>query len=213
MRRLVAVVLVVGLWLAGLYAFADRVIHSTPAAEPEEAADAIVVLTGASDMRIKEGMRLLERRKGARMLISGVNREVKREELLPVTEGSKKLYECCVDLGYEAQTTLGNAYEVAEWAKAKGFDDLIVVTSDYHMPRSLLEIKAALPGVKLHAYPVATPTLDARAWWKSWRSSRVLFIEYSKYLAILARDIVSNFTGSGKNNETGAEASAEGSAS
>jgi uncharacterized SAM-binding protein YcdF (DUF218 family) len=214
MRRLVAVVLVVGLWLAGLYAFADRVIHSTPADEPDEAADAIVVLTGASDMRIKEGMRLLERRKGARMLISGVNREVKREELLPVTEGSKKLYECCVDLGYEAQTTLGNAYEVAEWAKAKGFDDLIVVTSDYHMPRSLLEIKAALPGVKLHAYPVATPTLDAREWWKSWRSSRVLIVEYSKYLAILARDIFSSLTSSGKKDETAAgEAAAEGSAS
>lgn len=214
MRRLLAVVLVVGLWLAGLYAFADRVIHSTPADEPDEAADAIVVLTGASDMRIKEGMRLLERRKGARMLISGVNREVKREELLPVTEGSKKLYECCVDLGYEAQTTLGNAYEVAEWAKAKGFDDLIVVTSDYHMPRSLLEIKAALPGVKLHPYPVATPTLDARAWWKSWRSSRVLIVEYSKYLAILARDIFSSLTGSGKKDETAAgEAAAEGSAS
>lgn len=214
MRRLVAVVLVVGLWLAGLYAFADRVIHSTPADEPDDAADAIVVLTGASDMRIKEGMRLLERRKGARMLISGVNREVKREELLPVTEGSKKLYECCVDLGYEAQTTLGNAYEVAEWAKAKGFDDLIVVTSDYHMPRSLLEIKAALPGVKLHAYPVATPTLDAREWWKSWRSSRVLIVEYSKYLAILARDIFSSLTGSGKKDETAAgEAAAEGSAS
>ncbi|MDC7683133.1 YdcF family protein [Asticcacaulis sp. BYS171W] len=217
MRRLVAVLLIVVLWAAGLLAFADRVIDSTPASEPDQAADAIVVLTGASDMRIKEGMRLLERRKGTRMLISGVNREVTRDELLTVTEGNKRLYECCVDLGYEAQTTLGNAHEVAEWAKAKGFKDLIVVTSDYHMPRSLLEIKATLPGATLHPYPVATPSLDARAWWKSGSGSRTLVIEYSKYLAILGRDMLLSVKGlfsKDKPETDGApDASAEGSAS
>lgn len=191
MRRLVALALVVLLWVAGLLAFADRVIDSTPAEEPAEAYDAIIVLTGASDMRIKEGMRLLERRKGTRLFISGVNKDVKRDELLPVTEGSKRLYECCVDLGYEAEDTVGNAQEVAAWVKGKDFNRLIIVTSDYHMPRSLLELKSSLPEAELQPYPVATPGLDARAWWKSTRGSRTLVIEYSKYLAILARDMVS----------------------
>jgi len=190
MRVVIALLLAGLLWAAGLLAFAGRVIDSTPATEPEDAAQAIVVLTGASDMRIKEGMRLLERRKGARLLISGVNREVKRPELLPVTEGSKQLYECCVDLGFEAENTIGNAQEIAAWARAKGFDDLIVVTSDYHMPRSLLEIKAALPEGRFHPYPVASPSLDARAWWKSSPASRTLIIEYCKYLAILGRDML-----------------------
>lgn len=189
MRVLIAVVLAALLWGAGLLAFAGRVSRSTPATEPEQPAEAIVVLTGASDMRIKEGMRLLERRKGSRLLISGVNREVRRPELLPVTEGSKNLYECCVDLGFEAENTIGNAQEIAAWARARGFDDLIVVTSDYHMPRSLLEIEAALPEARLHPYPVATPGLDARAWWKSTGSSRTLVLEYCKYLAILGRSL------------------------
>jgi len=190
MRTLIALFVVLLLWLAGLFVFADRVIESTPAIEPAEAADAIVVLTGASDLRLKEGMQLLERRKGARMFISGVNREVKREELLPVTEGSKRLFDCCVDLGYQAENTVGNAKEIADWARGHDFYTLIVVTSDYHMPRSLLELKADMPGTTLIPYPVATPEVDARDWWKSRKGQKIIVLEYCKYLTILGRDAI-----------------------
>ena len=91
MRSLIAIGVIVVLWALGLVLFADRVVDSTPAVEPEQPADAVVVLTGASDARLREGMRLLELRKGNRMLISGVNPEVKRGELLKLTEGSKRL--------------------------------------------------------------------------------------------------------------------------
>lgn len=190
MRSLIAFLVVVLLWAAGLLVFADRVIESTPATEPEEAADAIVVLTGASDMRLKEGMRLLERRKGERLFISGVNRDVKRPELMDVTEGSKRLYECCVDLGYQAENTVQNAREIAEWARGHDFDTLVVVTSDYHMPRSLLELKADMPDAHFVAYPVPTAELNARDWWKSPKGARLVVLEYCKYLAILGRDAV-----------------------
>ncbi len=190
MRSLIAIGVIVVLWALGLILFADRVVDSTPAVEPEQSADAIVVLTGASDARLREGMRLLELRKGNRMLISGVNPEVRRSELLKLTEGSKRLYDCCVDLGFQAENTVGNAREIADWARAKDYYNLIVVTSDYHMPRALLEIKADLPEAKLVAYPVATPDLDARGWWKSPKGAKLILIEYDKYLAILARDMI-----------------------
>lgn len=190
MRTLIALVVVFLLWGAGLLVFADRVIDSTPAIEPDVPADAIVVLTGASDLRLREGMRLLERRKGARLFISGVNPEVKRSELRNVTEGSKRLYDCCVDLGFEAENTVGNAREIADWARGHEFYTLIVVTSDYHMPRSLLELKADMPDAHFVPYPVATPDLDARGWWKSPKGSRIVVLEYCKYLAILGRDAV-----------------------
>lgn len=190
MRSLIALGVVVLLWLAGLLVFADRVIDSTPAIEPDDPADAIVVLTGASDLRLKEGMRLLERRKGQRLFISGVNREVTRPQLQNVTEGSRRLYECCVDLGYEAENTVGNAREIADWARGHDFYDLIVVTSDYHMPRALLELKADMPDAHFIPYPVATPELDARDWWKSRKGQRLIVLEYSKYLAILGRDAI-----------------------
>ena len=190
MRSLIAIGVIVLLWALGLILFANRVVESTPAMEPEQPADAVVVLTGASDARLREGMRLLELRKGNRMLISGVNPEVKRSELLKLTEGSKRLYDCCVDLGFQAENTVGNAREIADWARAHDFYNLIVVTSDYHMPRALLEIKADLPEAKLVPYPVATPDLDARGWWKSPKGAKIILIEYDKYLAILGRDII-----------------------
>jgi uncharacterized SAM-binding protein YcdF (DUF218 family) len=190
MRPLIAIGVVVLVWLVGLFAFAGRVIDSTPAIDPEQPADAIVVLTGASDARLKEGMRLLERRKGQRLFISGVNREVKRAELLNVTEGSRRLYECCVDLGYEAENTVGNAREIADWARGHDFYKLIVVTSDYHMPRSLLELKADMPDAEFVAFPVQSPDLDTRKWWKSPKGTRLLVLEYTKYLAILGRDFI-----------------------
>ncbi len=190
MRSLIAIGVIVLLWALGLILFANRVVDSTPAVEPDQPADAVVVLTGASDARLREGMRLLELRKGNRMLISGVNPEVKRSELLKLTEGSKRLYDCCVDLGFQAENTVGNAREIADWARAHDFYNLIVVTSDYHMPRALLEIKADLPEAKLVQYPVATPDLDARGWWKSPKGAKIILIEYDKYLAILGRDII-----------------------
>ena len=190
MRSLIAIGVIVLLWALGLILFANRVVESTPAIEPEQPADAVVVLTGASDARLREGMRLLELRKGNRMLISGVNPEVKRSELLKLTEGSKRLYDCCVDLGFQAENTVGNAREIADWARAHDFYNLIVVTSDYHMPRALLEIKADLPEAKLVPYPVSTPDLDARGWWKSPKGAKIILIEYDKYLAILGRDII-----------------------
>ena len=190
MRSLIAIGVIVLLWALGLILFANRVVESTPAIEPDQPADAVVVLTGASDARLREGMRLLELRKGNRMLISGVNPEVKRSELLKLTEGSKRLYDCCVDLGFQAENTVGNAREIADWARAHDFYNLIVVTSDYHMPRALLEIKADLPEAKLVPYPVATPDLDARGWWKSPKGAKIILIEYDKYLAILGRDII-----------------------
>jgi uncharacterized SAM-binding protein YcdF (DUF218 family) len=188
LRRMSAVLIALLLWVAGLLVFIDRVVDSTPAIEPDTPHDAIVVLTGASDQRLKEGMRLLERRKGDRLLISGVDRKVRRSELLDVTDGSKRLYDCCVDLGFDALNTVGNAKEISIWARAKGYRKIIVVTSDYHMPRALLEIKGEFKDATLTPYAVATPDLDARKWWKSPKAIRVLVIEYSKFLAILARD-------------------------
>jgi len=135
---------------------------------------------------------------------------VKRSELRNVTEGSKRLYDCCVDLGFEAENTVGNAREIADWAHGHEFFTLIVVTSDYHMPRSLLELKADMPDAHLLPYPVATPDLDARGWWKSPKGTRILVVEYCKYLAILTRDSILGIS-HGLGDKSGAKPPAPGS--
>ncbi len=189
MKFLTFIAIIVVIWLVGLFAFADRVRGYTPAAEPARA-DAIVALTGPSAERVNAAIRLLEQDKGQRVLISGVNREVRRQELRALTPGSNRLFNCCVDLGFEAEDTIGNAQEIAAWAEAKNYDSLIVVTSDYHMPRALTEIRAAAPGVELTPYAVETPSLDNTGWWRAAVTARRMTLEYMKYLAALGRALV-----------------------
>ena len=194
MKFLALVGIVALIWLVGLFAFADRVRGFTPAPEPARA-DGIVALTGPSAERVNAAIRLLEQDKGERVLISGVNREVRRQELRELTPGSNRLFNCCVDLGFEAETTNGNAQEIAAWARAKGYDSLIVVTSDYHMPRSLLELRSAAPGLELTPYAVSTPSLDNSRWWRAAETARRMTLEYVKYLAVLGRETLHKVTG------------------
>lgn len=189
----VAVFIVLALiWTAGLFAFAERVQRSTPPPDPDPA-DAVVVLTGAnSNERIIAGVTLLENGFGQRVLISGVNRQVSRDDLLAVSKAVRRVYDCCVDLGFTAVDTVGNARETAEWAQRMNFRSLIIVTADYHMPRAMLELRAVMraPQFRLQSYPVATPALKTRGWWRKPGTLRLLVVEYCKYLAILGREVV-----------------------
>ena len=192
MRTLAALAVLMLIWAAGLFAFADRVQRSTPQPEPVRA-DGIVALTGgATNERIAAAVQLLAEHKGRRVLVSGVNREVSREQLRTASGTVRRLYDCCVDLGFTAADTVGNARETAEWAKAMRFRSLIVVTADYHMPRAMLELRAVLrpPAVTLQAYAVPTKSLRTRHWWRSPAAARLMVVEYSKYLAILGREAV-----------------------
>ena len=193
MKFLTFIAILALIWLIGLFVFADRVRGYAPSQEPARA-EAIVALTGPSPERINAAIRLLEQDKGERLLISGVNREVRRQELRALTPGSSRLFNCCVDLGFEALDTIGNAQEIAAWADAKNYDSLIVVTSDYHMPRALTEIRAAAPGVELTPYAVETPSLDDSRWWRAAVTARRMTLEYVKYLAALGRAALNRFS-------------------
>jgi uncharacterized SAM-binding protein YcdF (DUF218 family) len=192
-RTLAALLVLALIWTAGLFAFAARVQQST-AQQPEPApADGVVTLTGAnSNERITAAVQLLAEHRGHRVLVSGVNRDVTREQLQKATGAVRRLYDCCVDLGFTAADTVGNARETAEWARTMRYRSLTVVTSDYHMPRAMLELRAVLrpPDFALQTYSTPTAALQARAWWRSPGAARLLAVEYCKYLAILSREAV-----------------------
>jgi uncharacterized SAM-binding protein YcdF (DUF218 family) len=188
MKLLAALLVLAMLWAVGLVAFTARVVHSTPAPDPGRA-QGIVALTGPSPGRMAAAVSLLQDGHAERLLISGVNRMSTRDDVRRAARAvAGAVYDCCVDLGFEAVDTIGNARETAEWAKARDYDQLIVVTADYHMPRALLELKGALPKARLIAYPVATAEVNARAWWRNPREARRIVIEYSKFLVIMARE-------------------------
>jgi uncharacterized SAM-binding protein YcdF (DUF218 family) len=189
-KAIAALLVAVMLWGVGLLAFASRVAHATPAADPGRA-QGIVALTGGSNRRLQAAMTLLQGGHGRRLLISGVNRRTTREQIRQVARAvAGPTYDCCVDLGFEAIDTVGNAREASEWARARGYDRLILVTADYHMPRALLELHGAMPRVMLTPYPVATEDVDARRWWKTPGGLRLMLMEYDKYLVILVREAV-----------------------
>lgn len=174
------VLVLVAAYLAGFAIFVARL----PAA-PSHAvrADAIVALTGSDD-RLYVAVALLEEGVGQRLLISGVHPFMSKALLKPLLHGGPR-FDCCADLGFVATNTHGNAMETASWARAHGFHSLVVVTANYHMPRSLEEFSAAMPDVKLVPYPVPE-IVAAHRWWLDPVAIRTLQYEYAKYLGSVA---------------------------
>jgi uncharacterized SAM-binding protein YcdF (DUF218 family) len=179
-----AVLAVLAGFAADFLAFVTTVTRALPPADAR--ADAIVVLTGGAD-RIPQGLGLLADGRAGRMLISGVNPKTADSALLRDSPTFAALKACCIDLGREAADTVGNAAEARKWALANGFRSLVVVTSAYHIPRSLAEFADALPDRTLIAYPVVRPELGLDAWYLKPETARLLGAEYLKYLLVRAR--------------------------
>ena len=163
------------LWGAGFVWFNQ--LAWQPGVPP--AADGIVVLTGGAE-RIETALRLLSEGAAPLLLVSGVAKGVDVDDLIRRAPGLKPTADR-VTLGRDATTTLGNAAEAAAWAREHGMASLVVVTAGYHMPRALLEIGRALPGVVLHPVPVLSPAMRGEG---EAAMVRVLAVEYNKWLAV-----------------------------
>ena len=149
-------------------------------------ADGIVVLTGAA-ARIPDAIELLASEHGKRLLITGVYRSTRADEIARLSPVYAKYFKCCIDLGHAALNTFGNAIETKRWASEHNFNSLIIVTSNWHMPRAMTEIQRQLPDTKLIAYPVISGKLKNDPWWTNPTTMRLLFGEYLKYLFALTR--------------------------
>jgi uncharacterized SAM-binding protein YcdF (DUF218 family) len=149
-------------------------------------ADGIVALTGAA-ARIPDAIELLATNRGKRLLITGVHRATSSKEIARLTPLYTKYFNCCIDLDRTALNTLGNALETRRWAREHNFNSLIVVTSNWHMPRAMAELEHQLPDVALTAYPVISEKVKSEPWWSSVDTARFLFAEYLKYILAIAR--------------------------
>ncbi|HYN46461.1 MAG TPA: YdcF family protein [Allosphingosinicella sp.] len=162
-------------YVLGYAAFA--VLLPKPAGD--ERTDAIVVLTGGSG-RLDRGFELMERGLARRMLISGVARTVRPEDLIHVYRVDPRLFQCCISLGRESFDTRSNADEVARWLERRRFGSIRLVTNDLHMPRARYELRKRLgSGVRIVSDAVPTEP-----------GFRAIFVEYNKYLLGRAADLV-----------------------
>ncbi len=170
-------------WLAGLLWYAGRIPVDAPGAE--ERTDTIVVLTGGRG-RLSEGLRLLAEGRGQKLFVSGVYRGIDVAALLRLARQKPGDLECCIVIGYTADTTAGNARETAEWVRSVGGRSLRLVTASYHMPRSLLEFRRVLPGVRIVPHPVFPEAFARSCWWCDRRSILLVASEFHKFIAAYA---------------------------
>lgn len=170
--------------LAGFAWFVSQ-LHSDQQ-KPARKAEGIVVLTGGSS-RISDAMDLLAQGYGKRLLISGVHHANSAADILRILPDSEALLACCVDLDRSAVNTRSNATQTRRWVAERGFHSLIVVTSNYHMPRAMVELTYAMPNIDLIFYPVIGDKWHDEPWWESGAALRLLLSEYVKYVAAEAR--------------------------
>jgi uncharacterized SAM-binding protein YcdF (DUF218 family) len=163
-------------------------IYHVPAEEIalDRNADGIVVLTGGAS-RIADAIELLAAGRGKRLLISGVHRTTTTAEIARIMPRYEGLVACCVDLDHSAVNTVGNATETRRWARARGFGSLIVVTSAYHMPRTMAELEKQMPDTLLVPFPVVTEKLRNEPWWASAPTARLILSEYAKFVVAQLR--------------------------
>jgi uncharacterized SAM-binding protein YcdF (DUF218 family) len=181
-----ALAMLAAAWALGLVWFVRTTPRETP--PPEIRTDVIVVLTGGSE-RLTTGLDLLERGSARRVFVSGVHRDVDVRDLLRAANLPANYMECCLVLGHAADDTIGNAAETAEWIRREGLHSLRLVTANYHMRRSLLEFRQALPEADIVPHPVAPASVRLDAWWRWPGTLKLLASEYTKFLAAVVRAV------------------------
>lgn len=168
-------------WACGFIVFTGTISSMNEPKKIDET-DAIIVLTGGTN-RVARALDLLSEGKSEHLFISGVNKGVKLDELVKLWGYKDKLPDCCIILGYEAESTLGNALEARKWVQENNIKTVRLITATYHMPRSMLEFRHALPHTKIISHPVIPENFlpDSQKFWK------LCFLEYHKLMVSIIR--------------------------
>ena len=184
-RLAIAMMVVAALTFISGFILFNRKLDQAHATTPRKT-DAVVVVTGGGQ-RIGEGLMVLQSGLSRRLLISGVNERTGHDDVLKLHPSSRRLMSCCVDLGAQARNTIGNAIETRKWVRTNGFQSLTVVTSHYHMPRTLLELRHAMPGIEIRPHFVMPDAADKDSWWSDLAQMRLIGFEYMKFLVAALR--------------------------
>lgn len=161
-------------WVGGFIAFINNLPNSISAIKT----DAVIVLTGGSS-RVAEGFKILEQKLANILFISGVGQDVKVNELLTLYKQDPTSK---VEIGKKALNTTGNALEAKDWIDKNNIRSIRLVTSNYHLPRSLLEFHKTMPNLTIIPHPVVPPIMQKSYWWLNPKLDIMLFNEYNHYL-------------------------------
>ncbi len=141
----------------------------------EQIIDGVVVLTG-DKFRISEGLKILDSQIGNKLLISGANKEITLEEIKKEFLEYKTLFDCCIELENISTNTFENVREIFFWKKNNNIKNILLITSDYHLPRVQLEVNRILLDKETFYYGVKYDNQKINIRMKK------LIVEYIKYL-------------------------------
>ena len=176
------------MWVVGLILFGNKINDYSQ--DEDIKADAVIVLTGGEN-RISKGLELLNNHYAEKMFISGVSHNIKKTDLLKEAHLSVQSPEN-IELGYKATNTVENALEIKDWIIRNNINSFYMVTSNYHLPRSIEELEGLNLDVNIIPYPVYSHRIVPQ-WWKSWASFKFIAEEYNKYLYVCVRNFIHEF--------------------
>jgi len=179
------IVFILLIWAGGFCYFVSRVPSHK---DQSTKTDAIIVLTGGKG-RVGEAVGLFSKDMASKLLITGVGKKTTIEEIILMSQDlTLKVVGPVKDkitLGRYATNTKENAQEASLWMSLNDFKTLRLVTSNYHMQRSLLEFKSAMPDVEIIAHPVRS-----KKWWNLPATIPLLMSEYHKYIIVSIIDLI-----------------------
>jgi len=179
------------LFFIGLYNFKKNILSFTKYNEKEN--PNIVILTGGAN-RIKDGLKIIKdfkksKQNNYKILVSGTGvgftKNSLKNKLGP--NFNSHLIQCCIDLDNVSQNTFTNASETLKWTNKNNIKEFILITSNYHMPRALLEFKNVMPNLKIHTYAITPKKHDIENWFSSYQTFGLIFTEYCKHIVASLR--------------------------
>ena len=148
----------------------------------------IVILTGGAN-RIKDGLKIIEDFKNSKkinykILVSGTGIGFTKSSLKKKLgeNYNSQLIQCCIDLEGVSKNTLTNASETFKWTSKNDIKEFILITSNYHMPRAILEFKNVMPNLKIYTYAITPKKHDIENWLSSYQTFSLVFTEYCKFI-------------------------------
>ena len=148
----------------------------------------IVILTGGAN-RIKDGLKIIQDFKNSKninykILVSGTGMGFTKSSLKKKLgpNFNSQLIQCCIDLDGVSKNTLTNASETFKWTSKNDIKEFILITSNYHMPRAILEFKNVMPNLKIYTYAITPKKHDIENWLSSYQTFSLVFTEYCKFI-------------------------------
>ena len=164
-------------WIGGLFYFGYSINHYQT--DTSSHTDAIIVLTGGRN-RIAEASKLLNKKMADKLFISGVDKNTNLKNI----QKTKKIKQSSmrdIEIGRQATDTESNAEETLSWVNSHHIASIRLVTSNYHMPRSMLEFRHLMPEIEIIMHPVYSERIEKK-WWTSWQTFSLIFKEYNKFI-------------------------------